>query len=105
MKVEVIEKITALLTAAFGLVAALAWNDAIKGLFATGGALESLSTYGPWFYAVFVTIIAVYITIQLGKISDKAKTRLTKETIKEVQKTSKVVKKVAKKTSNKKSKK
>ncbi|HOF95963.1 MAG TPA: DUF5654 family protein, partial [Methanoculleus sp.] len=32
-KTEVIEKIAALVTAAFGLVAALAWNGAIQELF------------------------------------------------------------------------
>ena len=33
MKGAVIEKMAALITAAFGLVAALAWNDAIKAIF------------------------------------------------------------------------
>ena len=33
MKKQVIEKIAALVTAAFGLVAALAWNDTIKAIF------------------------------------------------------------------------
>jgi len=33
LKAEVIEKISALVIADFGLVAALAWNDAIKALF------------------------------------------------------------------------
>jgi len=33
MKSEVIEKIAALVTAAFGLVAALAWNGAIQAIF------------------------------------------------------------------------
>ena len=35
MKKDVMEKLAALLTAAFGLVAALAWNDTIKAIFAT----------------------------------------------------------------------
>ena len=39
MKKDVIEKIAALMTAAFGLVAALAWNGAITSMFAPGGAL------------------------------------------------------------------
>ncbi|MDH5569685.1 MAG: DUF5654 family protein, partial [Nitrosopumilus sp.] len=30
---EILDKIAALVTAAFGLVAALAWNDAIKAIF------------------------------------------------------------------------
>ena len=33
LKQEVMDKISALVTAAFGLVAALAWNDAIKAVF------------------------------------------------------------------------
>jgi hypothetical protein len=33
MQKEVIEKIAALITAAFGLVAALAWNEAIQEIF------------------------------------------------------------------------
>ena len=77
MKSEVVEKLAALITAAFGLVAALAWNDAIKSLFvgpcgAEGaGALCSLSGFGPWAYAVLVTILAVLATIWIGRISEK----------------------------------
>jgi hypothetical protein len=79
MKTQVIEKLAALVTAAFGLVAALAWNDAIKALFVgpcgseEAGALCSLSTGGPWFYTIFVTILAVIATIWIGKVSDKTK--------------------------------
>ena len=72
MKKEVIDKIAALITAAFGLVAALAWNDAIKALFMEGGALEFLATGGPWIYAIFVTILAVVATIWIGKLAEKA---------------------------------
>ncbi len=79
MKKEVIDKLAALVTAAFGLVAALAWNDAIKALFKGpcgiegAGALCSLSSGGPWAYAVVVTVIAVFATIWIGKISENAK--------------------------------
>jgi hypothetical protein len=71
MKNEVIEKIAALLTAAFGLVAALAWNGAIKAVFAeVFGESEGL---GPMLvYAIVVTIIAVIVTIQIGKASARA---------------------------------
>ena len=80
MKKDVIEKLSALITAAFGLVAALAWNEAIKALFkgpcgAEGaGALCRLYAGGPWVYAIFVTIIAVLATIWIGKVAEKAKT-------------------------------
>jgi hypothetical protein len=33
LKKEILDKFAALVTAAFGLVAALAWNDAIKAVF------------------------------------------------------------------------
>jgi hypothetical protein len=79
MKKEVIEKLAALITAAFGLIAALAWNDAIKALFKGpcgtegAGALCALSAGGPWVYAVIVTIIAVFITIWIGSRIAKKK--------------------------------
>lgn len=73
MTSEVIDKIAALMTAAFGLIAALAWNEAISSLFKEGGALYFLAAIGPWAYAIFVTIIAVIATIWIGKIAQKAK--------------------------------
>ncbi|MDD5416775.1 MAG: DUF5654 family protein, partial [Candidatus Aenigmarchaeota archaeon] len=41
-----------MITAAFGLVAALAWNEAIQNWFKTQ---TWLSSYGPWAYAILVT--------------------------------------------------
>ncbi len=79
MKSEVIDKLAALITAAFGLVAALAWNDAIKSLFAGpcgsegAGALCSLSAGGPWLYAVIITVVAVIAAIWIGKVAEKSK--------------------------------
>lgn len=79
MKSEVMEKMAALVTAAFGLVAALAWNDAIKALFVGpcgtegAGALCALSSGGPWVYAIVVTILAVIATIWVAKVADKVK--------------------------------
>jgi hypothetical protein len=72
MKSEVIDKLAALVTAAFGLVAALAWNGAIKAIFLkVFGESEGL---GPMLvYAVIVTLIAVLVTIWVGKAAGKAK--------------------------------
>jgi hypothetical protein len=78
MKTEVVEKLAALITAAFGLVAALAWNDAIKALFKGpcdvegAGVLCALSSGGPWMYALLVTLLAVIMTLWIGRISQKA---------------------------------
>lgn len=79
MKKEFNEKLTALITAAFGLVAALAWNDAIRSLFVgpcsaeDAGALCALSSGGPWIYAVLVTLLAVFVTMWIAKLSEKKK--------------------------------
>lgn len=79
MKAEVIEKMASLITVAFGLVAALAWNDAIKALFVGpcgspgAGALCALSSGGPWVYAIVVTIIAVVATVLIARVAEKAK--------------------------------
>lgn len=79
MKKEVVEKFAALITAAFGLVAALAWNDAIRALFVgpcgseNAGVLCMLSTGGPWVYAVIVTILAVLATLWIAKVAEGKK--------------------------------
>lgn len=81
LKVEILEKIASLATAGFGLVAALAWNDAIKAIFnkffpAPGGNIIALSGY-----AVVITIIVVIITVQLGRTVNLAKRRLVSKTL------------------------
>jgi len=78
MKKDIVEKFAALITAAFGLIAALAWNDAIKALFVGpcgsegAGALCSLSSGGPWVYAIIVTILAVIATIWIAEVANKS---------------------------------
>jgi hypothetical protein len=72
MKKDIIEKIAVLITGAFGLVAALAWNGAIQTIFTkifgTASSVTAMITY-----AVVVTIVAVIATIWIGKIAEKAK--------------------------------
>ena len=72
MKVIVLDKIAALVTAAFGLVAALAWNEAIKAIFKEiFGEAESI---GPLLiYAIIVTIAAVILTIIVARAVSNAK--------------------------------
>ncbi len=74
IKKEVTAKLVTLIISAFGLVAALAWNDAIKSIFANYiepvfGAMAEM--WSMIIYAVVVTIIAVIITISIGRISGK----------------------------------
>ena len=71
-KTEVIEKIAALVTAAFGLVAALAWNGAIQELFKIIFGEQS-TLVAMFVYAVVVSIIAVIAVILIGRAAAKAK--------------------------------
>ncbi|MGH9909654.1 MAG: DUF5654 family protein, partial [Nitrososphaerales archaeon] len=54
VRMELVEKMSALITAAFGLVAALAWNSAIQNLFNQFFG-ESGSVSAQIIYAVIVT--------------------------------------------------
>jgi uncharacterized BrkB/YihY/UPF0761 family membrane protein len=72
MKSEIIEKLAVLVTGAFGLVAALAWNSAVQAIFKEIFREQS-SILAMLIYAVLVTALAVIITIWISKISDKSK--------------------------------
>lgn len=72
LKVEVLDKIAALVTAAFGLVAALAWNEAIKAIFKEiFGTAEAITPM--LIYAIVVTIVAVILTIVVARAASNAK--------------------------------
>ena len=72
LSVDVIDNLAALITAAFGLVAALAWNGAIQAIFAEIFGEQSTipAMLG---YAVFVTVLAVLFTVWIGAVSNKSK--------------------------------
>jgi hypothetical protein len=70
MKQEMIKQIAALSTAAFGLVAALAWNTAIQAIFKSIFG-DASSVQAMLIYAIVVTIIAVVVTMQIGKASER----------------------------------
>lgn len=72
MSSEVLDKIIQLMTAAFGLVAALAWNTAIQSLF-TKIFGEASSLAAQFFYATLVTVIVVFVTIRLSRIAERVK--------------------------------
>jgi glycerol uptake facilitator-like aquaporin len=69
---EVVRQVLTLMTAAFGLVAALAWNEAIQTLvnryfsFTAGGQVVS-----KFVYALAITFILVLITVQLAKLRER----------------------------------
>jgi len=66
VKREFKEKIITLILGGFGLVAALAWNEAIKSLFETFFK-KSDELIGKFLYAIIVTIIVVVVSMWLKK--------------------------------------
>jgi membrane protein YdbS with pleckstrin-like domain len=72
MKFEMMDKLAALVTAAFGLVAALAWNGAIRAIFEHFfGTADDITAM--LVYAVVVTIIAVLVTIWIARAVKRSK--------------------------------
>jgi uncharacterized transporter YbjL len=76
-RIQVMDTIAALMTAAFGLVAALAWNSAIQWavqqVFGTG------SGAGLFVYAILVTILAVVAVILIGRYIARLKAKMAPE--------------------------
>lgn len=62
-----VQTMIALASASLGLVAALAWNEAIKAALALMGLGESLA--GLFTYAILATILAVIVLAWLARIS------------------------------------
>jgi hypothetical protein len=71
MRQDVIKALAALITAAFGLVAALAWNTAIQEIFRIIFGDQS-GVVAMIIYAVVVTAIAVIATIMIGRAAARA---------------------------------
>ena len=50
-----------LVVAAFGIVSALAFNDAVKSLFAEGGVFEKFAKGGPWVAAFVIMLLTIAV--------------------------------------------
>ena len=65
-----LQTMISLASAAFGVVAVLAWNSAITALvrqiFGSGAQVISL-----FLYAVIITVIAVIVMVNLGKVAER----------------------------------
>lgn len=70
LKREVSTQIVTLLTGALGLIAALAWNEAVKSLFVQIFG-EASGLAAKFAYAVIVTIVVVWITMRLAKLQSQ----------------------------------
>ena len=75
-QLAVVRQMLKLATGGFGLVAALAWNELIKTTIneyiktkiSVGSGIISLTVY-----ALVVTILAVFVTLQLSKLAENLK--------------------------------
>jgi hypothetical protein len=78
LQLEIFEKLSTLVTAGLGLVAALAWNSFIQNIFREiFGTYSSLWAQGG--YAVLVTVIVVVLTIQISRAVNRLKEELKVE--------------------------
>lgn len=66
VKGQVMQTISTLLTTAFGLIAALAWNEAIKAIITTFVG-KGNDLMGLLIYAIIITIIAVIATLLIAR--------------------------------------
>ena len=73
IKREAQNKILGYLTAAFGLVAGLAWNEAIKALIEELFPLSKNTLLAKFVYAIIVTLIVVIAGIYLTRMVKKEK--------------------------------
>ncbi len=72
---DVLGRVVTLIIASLSLIAALAWDTALKHLFENWfGAAGTLSE--EMFYAVIITALAVIISIVLGKLFVKRKKKM-----------------------------
>jgi hypothetical protein len=76
-RIQVMDTIAALMTAAFGLIAALAWNEAIK--WAVAQVFPGSEGVGLFIYAILVTILAVVAVILIGRSLAKLKAKVAPE--------------------------
>ena len=73
------KNVATMVTNAFGLVAALAWSDAIKAMLQRLGTFKALPFGAPFIQAFGFTVLAYMVSITVGKLSRPTCTRLCAE--------------------------
>ena len=70
LTLEIFKQLGILITGAFAFISALAWNDAFQTFFTT--IFETSHELSALFsYAIIISIVAVIVTIWIGKIINK----------------------------------
>jgi hypothetical protein len=67
IKIEFRKKIVGYIVAAFGLVAGLAWNEAVKALIDYLFPMSQNGLWAKFVYAIIITLILVIVTIYLTR--------------------------------------
>ncbi|HYU58770.1 MAG TPA: DUF5654 family protein [Actinomycetota bacterium] len=68
---EFLATVVALVSTAFGVVAALAWNSAIQELFTALDISTANKVTALFIYAVIVTVIGVVVIVYLGRLATR----------------------------------
>ncbi|HLC95217.1 MAG TPA: DUF5654 family protein [Patescibacteria group bacterium] len=74
MEEKIMQRTVGYIIAAFGLVAGLAWNDAIKALIDYLFPLSSGSLFAKFIYALLVTLAVVVATTYLMRMTKSSET-------------------------------
>ncbi len=73
LKRRTVSRTVTLITSAFGLIAALAWNDAIQSFIKKFFVNSNNALNSKFVYAILVTVLAVIVSLWLDKISWRVK--------------------------------
>lgn len=67
---EILNEFVKLMLGALAMISALAWNDAFRNFFQQ---YPSLKTYGPWVYAIVVTLLVIILMATITYMHSKVK--------------------------------
>ncbi len=68
---EIRSRMLGYIIGALGLVAGLAWNEAIRHLIDLVFPLDKNSIWAKFIYAIIITVVVVWISMSLMKFADK----------------------------------
>lgn len=71
IQVEVKEKLVGYIVAAFGLVAGLAWNEAIKALIEKLFPVDNSGLLAKFIYAILISLFVVIISMYLVRLTKR----------------------------------
>ncbi|MDP3769621.1 MAG: DUF5654 family protein [Candidatus Sungbacteria bacterium] len=69
---EIRERTLGYMLAAFGLIAGLAWNDAIKAFIEYFFPLPQNTLPAKFLYAVFISIVVIFISVYVSRLLQRS---------------------------------